>query len=191
MKHFYRYFIGLTLMMLAIFSSCQKDQSAVKPAINADTISALDAHDGGNYLATSGTLKITIQDSTYTFDDAQDSIAFINVNINGQLYYGITAINRAHTLSFGISSYGAAEAGLSGSVAGGQLLLLNPAKGNLQYTLTTNVLPKDIGTISVDAYRQDSLLAKGQFKTYLARDNKTNSPFYKAEGTFNLIGGSH
>jgi hypothetical protein len=53
------------------------------------------------------------------------------------------------------------------------------------------VLPKDIGTISLAAYKQDSVLAKGAFKTYLSKDGKTTSPFYKAEGTFSLTAGSH
>jgi hypothetical protein len=188
MKHIYKQFTGILMVMMVIFTACQKDQTAVNPLLKADTVKALDIRERGNYLATKGSLTITIHDSTYTFDAAQDSIAFVNVSISGQQYYGITAINKAHTLSFGISSYGTAESGLSGTVAGSQFLSMNSLKSNQQFTLSKNILPKDIGSIALERYKQDSTLAKGTFKTYLSKDGKSISPFYKSEGSFNLLG---
>ena len=188
MKQFYQFFLGLTFLLTVALSACQKDQTGIKLTAKTDSLNTLISHDAGNYLATTGVLKITIQDTTYTFDAAKDSIAFVNVTISGQQYYGITAINKSHTLSFGISSYGSAQSGLPGVVAGSQFLQVNSDKTSRQYTLTSNVIPKDIGTIAIDQYKQDSVLAKGIFKTYLAKDDKPNSPFYKVEGSFNLKG---
>jgi hypothetical protein len=183
-------FFGLVLLLAAILSSCQKDESAndIQAATNqakADSIQKLNPPPApGNYLVNQGTLKIKIKDSTYTFDASQDSVAFVNVNIDGKEYYGITAINKAHTISFGISSLGAPIAEMPGSVAGCQFLLNN--KINQEYTLTHNTTAQDYGTISIEKYNQDAVLAKGTFHTYLARDDKKNSPFYVVDGSFEL-----
>ena len=183
-------FIGFILLLSAFVSSCQKDESvkAVKPeTTEVNTDSALNAASNpGNYLAVKGTLKVKLQDSTYTFNAAQDSIAFVNMNIDGEEYYGLTAINKAHTVSFGISSLGAPIAEMTSDVSGAQFLLSAPGKTNTEYTLTHNAPPKDYGIISLDKYNQDTILAKGTFHTFLAKDKKPNSTFFIADGSFEL-----
>lgn len=189
-----RYTIRFTCLLLlfsALMSSCQKDESvkAVVPAetdVKAD--SALNvAANPGNYLAVKGTLKIKLQDSTYTFNAAHDSIAFVNMNIDGEEYFGVTAINKEHTISFGISSMAAPIAEMKSDVAGAQFLLSHPGKtGTEEYTLTRSIQPEDYGTIAIEKYSQDTILAKGTFHTYLAKDKKLNSPFYIADGSFEL-----
>ena len=180
-------FFGLILLLAAFLSSCQKDENVKVTQPVLDSAQKLNAASiPGNYLATKGTLKIKIQDSTYTFDASQDSIAFVNINIDGKEYYGVTAINKAHTFSFGISSLGAPIAEMPGNVAGCQFLLSTTGKSDLAYTLTRNATPQDYGTISIEKYNQDTVLAKGTFHTYLAKDTKKNSPFYVADGSFEL-----
>jgi len=183
-------FFGLVLLLAVFLSSCQKDESvndikAAATQAKADSIQKLNAAPG-NYLVNEGTLRIKVKDSTYTFDASQDSVAFVNVNIDGKEYYGITAINKAHTVSFGISSLGAPIAEMPGSVAGCQFLLNTSNKTNLEYTLTHNITAQDYGTISIEKYNQDAVLAKGTFHTYLARDDKKDSPFYVVDGSFEL-----
>lgn len=185
-----RYFIRLIcyiLVPLALLSSCQKDEAvkAAKPEAKSDsTLSS--SLNPGNYLAVKGMLKIKVQDSTYTFNASQDSIAFVNMNIDGEEYFGITAINKAHTLSFGISSPGAAITEMASNVAGAQLLMSIQGRNSLEYTLTKNGRPEDYGTILLNKYNQDSVLAKGTFHTYLAKDKKANPSFYIADGSFEL-----
>jgi hypothetical protein len=180
-------FLGLILLFVAFLSSCQKDENVKVAQPVLDSAQKLNtASTPGNYLATKGTLKVKIKDSTYTFDASQDSIAFVNINIDGKEYYGITAINKAHTVSFGISSLGAPIAEMPGSIAGCQFLLSTTGKSDLAYTLTRNATPEDYGTISMEKYNQDAILAKGTFHTYLAKDTKKNSPFYIADGSFEL-----
>ncbi|MDN3547237.1 hypothetical protein [Mucilaginibacter aquaedulcis] len=180
--------------MVAI-SSCQKDESVkdldtAKPQVAAavDSTSALNTvNNPDNFLAGKGILKITIQDSTYTFDAATDSVAFINVHSGESKYFGITAINKAHTMSFGISSIGFASANTTSRVAGSQFLFkADDKKPVLQYTLTQFVGQDDSGKISIEKYNNDNLIAKGTFFTFLAKDDKANSPFYRVEGSFEL-----
>jgi len=178
------------VFLLGVFTSCQKDedmkevsQSTLK-ADSARSMAAISAP--GNSLAVKGTLKITIQDSTYIFDVAKDSIAFVNVYLEDKKYFGITAINKAHTMSFGISSPGYAAANLTGTVAGSQFLLNATSKTNVQYTLSQHIDAINPGKVNLTQYAQDSVLAKGTFTTYLSKDAKPNSPFYKAEGSFEL-----
>jgi len=179
-------FLGLILLLAAFLSSCQKDENVKVAQPVLDSVQKPNtASTPGNYLASKGTLKVKIKDSTYTFDASQDSIAFVNINIDGKEYYGITAINKAHTVSFGISSLGAPIAEMPGSVAGCQFLSTT-GKSDLQYTLTRNATPEDYGTIAIEKYNQETILAKGTFHTYLARDTKKNSPFYVADGSFEL-----
>ena len=183
-------FFGLVLLLAVFLSSCQKDESvndikAAATQAKADSIQKLNAAPG-NYLVNEGTLRIKVKDSTYTFDASQDSVAFVNVNIDGKEYYGITAINKAHTVSFGISSLGAPIAEMPGTVAGCQFLLSTTDKTNLEYTLTHNITAQDYGTISIEKYNQDAVLAKGTFHTYLATGDKKNSPFIVVDGSFEL-----
>ncbi|MFI5162948.1 MAG: hypothetical protein ACHQHN_16825 [Sphingobacteriales bacterium] len=179
-------FLGLILLLAAILSSCQKDENVQVTQPVADSAQKVNiAASPGNYLATKGTLKIKLKDSTYSFDAALDSIAFVNINIDGKEYYGITAINKAHTVSFGISTLGAPIAEMPGSVAGCQFLLNTTGKPDRQYTLTRNTVSNDYGTLSLEKYNQDTVLAKGTFHTYLATDTKKKS-FNLAEGSFEL-----
>lgn len=171
--------------------SCQKDQdisgAAVNQTVNADSLAALNSLNApGNYLAVKGSLKITLQDSTYIFDAAHDSIAFVSVHAGSNQYYGITAINKAHNMSFGISSPGAALSNSSSVIAGSQLLLRNNNKPDVEYALTKYAVLKDFGKISLTSYKQDSTLARGTFYTFLAKDEKANSPVYKVKGVFSL-----
>ena len=180
--------ILFVLILLAVFSSCQKEEQlkeVSQSSLKADSAASMAAFSPtGNSLAIKGTLKITVQDSTYIFDAAKDSIAFVNVYLDNKKYFGITAINKAHTMSFGISSQGAAAANQTGPVAGSQFLL--NGKTNLQYTLSQNAGMQDPGKISIAQYSRDSVLVKGTFTTYFAKDAQPNSSFYKAEGSFEL-----
>src|SRR5579872_911118 len=149
-------FLGLILLLAALFSSCQKDVNVkvTQPVLDSAQ-KPNSASTPGNYLASKGTLKVKIKDSTYTFDASLDSIAFVNINIDGKEYYGITAINKAHTVSFGISSLGAPIAEMPGNVSGCQFLLHSAGKTDLEYTLTRNIAPGDYGTLSLEKYNQD------------------------------------
>src|SRR3978361_1612468 len=106
----------------ALLSYSQKDENVKTPKletqVQTDSVKKLNSVSSpGNYLASNGTLKIKLQDSTYTFDAAQDSVAFVNIMINGEEYYGVTAVNKAHTVSFGISSAGVPIADLASYVS--------------------------------------------------------------------------
>ena len=184
----YLLFLGL-LFFMAMVTSCQKDDSVAQPTskttVNADSTMLSSP---GNFLATSGTLKIKYNDSTYTFDAAHDSIAFINVRVDDNTrYYGITAINKDHTMSFGISSSGFVNSNIDKSVAGSQFLLTtDDKKPALQLSLSKYSGQKDFGNINISQYILGNELAKGTFFTFLAKDDKANSPYYRVEGTFDL-----
>ncbi|MDN5287717.1 MAG: hypothetical protein JWR38_3991 [Mucilaginibacter sp.] len=190
---FTKWFVSCALLLSVVTSSCQKDESVkdmdtVKKTAATDSISTLSINNtSGNFLAGKGTLKITIEDSTYTFDAAKDSVAFINVHNGDNKYFGITAINKAHTMSFGISSIGIASTNINGKVAGSQFLFkFDDKKPLLQYTLTQYAGQDDSGILSIEKYNNENLIAKGTFFTFLAKDDKVNSPFYRAEGSFEL-----
>ena len=112
----------IMLCFMAVLASCQKDSDVKDNSATKTSLAADSSASPANLLATSGTLSITIKDSTYLFDAAKDSIAFINVhddNDDDKRYFGITAINKEHNMSFGISSTGYAHADKSGDIAGG------------------------------------------------------------------------
>src|ERR1700743_2912561 len=92
MRLFARLFC-LSLIIGTIVTSCQKDENVKKEETkSADSTKNLNIVSmPGNYLADKGLLTIKLQDSTYTFDAQQDSIAFVNVTIDGSQYYGVTA----------------------------------------------------------------------------------------------------
>ena len=186
-RFFYRLFCFFALAM-ALLTSCQKDESVKKaePQPSEDTLKVSTVSTPGNYLASKGTLTLKIQDSTYTFNAEQDSIAFVNISINGSQYYGITAINKAHTVSFGISSSGMPIDEMASYISGAQFLLSVPGKKNLEYTLAPNSHPQDFGTISIEQYNPNDILAKGTFRTFLAKDTTANSSSSVEEGTFDL-----
>jgi hypothetical protein len=181
--------VFLIVMLLMAFTACQKDEDMKEVSQSLKIDSAKSASlipTPGTSLALAGTLKINIGDSTYTFDAAKDSIAFVNVYMDSKKYFGITAINKLHTMSFGISSPGYAAANTTGPIAGSQFLFNTTAnKANIQYTLSQNA-GLDPGKINLTKYSQDSVLAKGTFVTYLTKDTKPNSTFIKAEGSFEL-----
>jgi hypothetical protein len=192
-KSFTRLLISLTIVMMVVISACQKDSEVndadVKKTGLADSANVSNVVlSPGNYLATSGTLSVIIDDSTYNFDASKDSIAFINVHGNdNNRYFGITAINKQHTLSFGISGSGFVNSNIKAGVAGSQLLL-NPDENKplQQYALSKFTGQKDFGTISIDKYRQGNELAKGSFVTFLAKDEKATTHFYRVTGSFDL-----
>ncbi|MBL4676480.1 MAG: hypothetical protein JKY70_09800 [Mucilaginibacter sp.] len=155
-----------------------------KIALAAD--SALKATSPDNYLATSGVLTIKLKDSTYTFNAANDSVAFVNLSSGDNRYFGLTAINKAHNISFGISSKGIAADSITKAVAGGQLLVMADAMHTQQYTLTQYAKPGDAGNIQLTSYMRNDTLAKGSFFTFLSKDDDSDSPFYRVEGTFEL-----
>ncbi len=193
-RRFTNLLIPFSMVLLAVISSCQKDPALKDPntektSLNADSanVSTIIATPG-NYLASAGTLTIKIEDSTYTFDASRDSIAFVNVHIDdNNRYFGITAINKEHTMSFGVSSAGFVNSNINSGIAGSQLLL-NRDQNNpgLQYSLSKFTGQKDFGNINIVQYNQGNELAKGTFFTFLAKDDKVNSPFYKVEGSFDL-----
>jgi hypothetical protein len=102
-------------------------------------------------------------------------------------YFGITAINKEHSMSFGISSAGFANSNINDSIAGGQFILsTDDKKPAMQLSLSKYTGQKDFGNINLIQYNQGNELAKGTFVTFLAKDDKANSPYYRVEGTFDL-----
>ena len=188
-KRFTNWCVSCVLFLAFMATSCQKDQgdkSVDQKKAVAAADSALAATPSTNFLASGGTLTLNVQDSTYTFNAAEDSVAFVNISVGDSRYFGITAINKAHTMSFAISSKGTAAADITKGVEGSQLLLRPDALHIKQYSLTQFTESGDAGVLDLQRYRQDSVLAKGTFFTFLAHDDKANSPFYRVEGSFNL-----
>lgn len=188
-KRFTNWYVSIVLLLSVLVASCQKDtgEQAVdqkKLALSAD--SALKATSPDNYLATEGILTIKTKDSTYIFDASKDSVAFVNMSVGENRYFGITAINKAHTISFGVSSKGAAADSLNKPVAGGQLLIMDNVIHAKQYTLTQYAEPGDAGKINLVQYQQKDVLAKGDFFTFLSKDDDPNSTLYRVDGTFEL-----
>jgi hypothetical protein len=181
---------SFAVFVLAAISSCQKDPAVNAPASTATSLNADSSMmtSAGNSLAVSGTLTVKFNDSVYTFDASRDSIAFINVRVgDDSRYFGITAINKEHTMSFGVSSAGYAYSNITRDVAGSQLLLSNDdKKPALQLSLSKYSAPKDLGNITLAQYRLGNELSKGTFVTFLAKDDKANSPYYRVEGAFDL-----
>src|SRR6202008_765771 len=122
------------------------DNSATKTNLVADSTAS-----PTNFLAAWGTLRITKKDAAYLFDAVKDSIAFINVhddNDDAKRYFGITAINKDHNMSFGISSTGYAHADKNSDIAGGQFLLGPGYKTEgFQYSLSKYAGQKDFVSI--------------------------------------------
>ena len=179
----------LVLLLAVMASSCQKDQGdngvdQKKSAAAVDSV--ISVMPVANFLAATGTLTFKLQDSTYIFNAAEDSVAFVNMSVGDKHYFGITAVNKAHTMSFAISSKGTAAGAILKGVEGSQLLLMPDALHIKQYSLTQFTETGDAGVFNLHQYRQDSTLAKGTFFTFLAKDDKAETPFYRVEGSFNL-----
>lgn len=184
-----RYLLLFAFLLSGALYSCQKDNQDLVAATISPTkadSSTLTLNTPGNDLAVKGTLKISLPDSTYVFDASRDSIAFVNVSSGDTQYFGITAINAAHNMSFGISSAGSAVANINNPVAGSQLLLSQANQPNLTYTLPQNIASHDFGKISLSVYKQDSVLAKGTFYTFLTTGNNGDTIARKVKGTFSL-----
>jgi hypothetical protein len=193
-RRFTNLLISFLVLLLAMTTSCQKDPAVKDPdtskvALSTDSTNVgVIASSPGNFLATTVFLNIKIKDSTYTFVAAHDSIAFVNVHVDeDNRYFGITAINKEHTMSFGISSSGFVYSNTNNGIAGSQFLL-NPddEKHGMQFSLSRYSGQKDFGNIKIVQYNQGNVLAKGSFFTFLAKDDKANSPFYRVEGSFDL-----
>jgi hypothetical protein len=188
MRKIYLGFILFVFILSAVIS-CQKDENVkTEPPAKvsvADT-SQTEVSMTGSVLAVKGELKITVEDSTYIFDASRDSIAFVNLSTDDAHYYGLTAINKEHTVSFGISSGGFPTITLPGNIAGGQFIISRPDKENLQYTLSAEGSTNSFGTLHIDAYRRDSTLAKGSFQTFMSKDIKDSSSISRIEGEFDL-----
>jgi hypothetical protein len=189
-KRFTYFIFSLVVFIMALVSGCQKDPDVSNPApvttsLNADSSIVSSP---GNFLALTGTLKVKFNDSVYTFDAARDSIAFINVHgDDDSRYFGITAINKEHNISFGISSPGFAYGNINRAIAGSQFLLSSDdKKPAMQLSLSKYSAPKDFGNIALTQYKVGNELAKGTFYTFLAKDDKANSPYFRVEGTFDL-----
>ncbi|HWZ35885.1 MAG TPA: hypothetical protein VNW51_06970 [Mucilaginibacter sp.] len=175
------------LFFSAAIVSCQKDEQPANGALVKPLIIKPDTSDNsGNFFATKGTLSITIDDSTYTFDAVKDSIAFINVNIDSNKYFGLTAINKAHTVSFGISSPGFAAPDIDNMIAGGQLLFNVDGKHLKQFALSNSAGNNLSNAIHLNQYMQDSVLTKGTFTTLMSEkgDEKATQV---VSGSFNLL----
>jgi hypothetical protein len=116
-KSFTYVLFSFIIALMAVTTSCQKDpdlkdDNVVKNGLKADStkVGAV-ISSPGNYLSASGTLKIKIKDSTYTFDASRDSIAFISVRVDdNKHYFGITAINKERVLPTAIQLMGLPEA---------------------------------------------------------------------------------
>jgi hypothetical protein len=189
-RRFTNFLIYGVVSLMAVITSCQKDPAVKEPDTSKTNISADSAifSTPGNSLAVSGTLRIKFDDSIYTFDAARDSIAFINVHVDDNArYFGITAINKEHNMSFGISSSGFVYSNINRSIAGSQFLLTaDDKKPALQLSLSKYPRQKDFGNINILQYNKGDELAKGTFVTFLAKDDKANSPYYRVEGSFDL-----
>lgn len=180
-------FLGFLTLISVVLTACQKDENVTQTTAQlTDSIKASTSSASGNFLAGKGTLTVKLKDSTYTFNADQDSIAFVNISIDGEQYYGLTAINKVHTVSFGISSSGAPIDDVASNISGAQILLKGTGKKNLEYTLIQSEEPQKSGNISIEKYNQDTTLAKGTFHTILATDTRVSSPKYEVEGSFEL-----
>ncbi len=175
----------LILLSLAI-TSCQKEQfkDTQVNEINPNLLAKISMP--GNYLASSGILTVTLKDSTYVFDAQKDSIAYVNLYMDNKTYFGITAINKDHTLSFGISSPGFAQSNSIKNIAGSQFILTKGKSDNIQYALTQQADKQRISNMSLTAYAQDSTMAKGTFIAFLTPNVKSDSSFYHVQGKFDL-----
>ena len=183
------HYVFCLLLLSAVMVSCQKEQNLKEASYpeysgtNTNLLAKVSVP--GNFLATSGTLTITVKDSTYTFDAQKDSIAFVNLYLDNKAYFGITAINKEHSISFGISSLGFANANINKDVAGSQFILSNGNK-SVQYSLTQAVSKQHSSTIYLSSYAKDSTLVKGTFTALLSPNPKSDSSYYHAKGQFDL-----
>ena len=185
----FKTFVALVFFSL-MFAACQKEQDITainKSDIKKDSIkSNITLSNPDNFLASSGLLTLRVDDSTYVFDAAKDSVAFVNINLDSTKFFGIAAINKAHTLSFGVSSQGIVATDVNNPIAGFQLLLSQGDKAGVQYTLPKNVDASQAGKLNITRYLQDSTLAQGTFYSILSRQSEKGLNYRRVTGSFKL-----
>ncbi|MBE9584216.1 hypothetical protein IM792_07130 [Mucilaginibacter sp. JRF] len=179
-------FFSILLLVSAVISSCRKDEDVQSFNKDGKDSTALSSS-SGSFIATTGELSITFNDSTYVFDAETDSIAFVRVDTAGNKYFGITAINDDHTMSFGISGLGEAVSKATTKVEGSQFLF-NDEKVAPSYTLSKSAHELDLGKLSLKKYtnEKDDVAAKGTFTTFLASDTTKDAVLYKVTGKFDI-----
>lgn len=184
------HYIFCVLLLSVVIVSCQKEEGikdASLPDMQGNNLKLLALMSvPGNLLATSGTLTIFVKDSVYVFDAQKDSIAFVNLYLDNKRYFGITAINKEHNMSFGISSPGNAETDKNKDVAGSQFILSKSTITAVQYALTQSPGMQNSSNINLSKYAQDSTLVKGSFVVFLTPNSKSDSSFYNVRGQFDL-----
>ncbi|MCD8740394.1 hypothetical protein LT679_07250 [Mucilaginibacter roseus] len=173
------------MLLSAVVTSCRKDEDL--QSFKNDKDSTALPSSSGSFIATTGELSITFNDSTYIFDAEKDSIAFVRVDTAGNKYFGITAINDSHSMSFGISGLGEAINKSSTKVEGSQFLFVND-KADSSFTLSKSAHEMDLGKLSLKKYtnEKDDVAAKGTFVTYLASDTGKNATLHKVTGKFDI-----
>lgn len=186
-KRFTRLFIGVLMLYSAIITSCRKDDD-LHAFDKEKTDSTSLSSSSGSFIATAGQLRIDFNDTTYTFDAANDSIAFVRVDTAGNQYFGVTAINKDHSISFGISGLGEATSKAATKVEGSQFLFINQLKPSTEYTLSKSAHELDLGKLSLKKYSnaKDNVTAKGSFTTFLSSDTSKNATMYKVTGKFDI-----
>lgn len=186
--------IALIASAILLVSSCRKDNELSQPsnesiALKADTTQLFNSTSSTQYLlARAGKLQLSVNDTVYTFDARSDSIVFIYMHQNDtSAFFGITAINKAHTLSFGISSAGILRSNISSKVAGSQLLVKSSENNpTIEYALSSLKSQNSPGSINFKRVSQSNGIAIGIFSTFLTLNNKSNTTEYKVNGTFNI-----
>ncbi len=184
------HYIFCALLLSAILVSCQKEQNnydASSPELqgaNYKLLATLAVP--GSVMAKSGTLTVTVKDSSYVFDAKTDSIAFVNLYIDNKRYFGITAINSKHNISFGISSPGFMHTNVDHDIAGSQFILNSDKGPGIQYSLTQVANIQRMSRINFNSYAQDSTLVKGTLEIFLTPNPKSDSSFYRVKGQFDL-----
>ncbi len=180
----------LMLMALLIFgTACRKDDSLAATTTKADSTSINSFFTNpGNYLATSGILELKVNGTILNFNATTDSIALVNLTtVGNKHFYGLSAINKAHTASFGITSAGVLHVSGGSSIAGSQLLVLSADKQPVTaYSLSTASLKTGVGSLNFNRFAKDSLLTMGSFVTYLTKNDGLANTSIKVEGSFSL-----
>lgn len=195
LKKDYSYFLlALVLFAQVLISSCRKDNESGLPnteisELKSDSSQINSRTNATQYLlASSGKLQIKVNNTSYSFDAVRDSIVFIYVHPDdSSAYYGITAINKEHTLSFGLSSPGILQTKVATKIGGTQLLVKSSEnKPITEYALSVTNSMKDPGSIKLQHLSLLNGPASGTFSTFLTVSSISPSSVYKVSGKFNL-----
>jgi len=196
LKNSHLYFLlTLVLFALVFVSSCRKDSEVAQPnteisGVKSDSSQISSRTNAVQYLlASSGKLQLKVNNTTYTFDAVRDSIVFIYVHPDdSSAYFGITAINKEHTLSFGISSPGILQTKVATKIGGTQLLVKSSEnKPITEYALSARNSIKDPGNIKLEHFNQLNGPTNGTFATLLTVSGKSPTLAYKVDGKFDLL----